>query len=95
MLPVADRHEDYAHEVAAHLHGDGRACEVVDAHLDTLGARVRRAKVEKVPYVLVVGDDDVAGRTVGVNRRGEERPERDVPLDDFARELDAELAAHR
>ena len=95
VLPVADRHEAYAHEVAAHLHGAGMRVEVLDASADTLGARVRRAKVEKVPFVLVVGDDDVAGRTVGVNRRGEERPERGVPLDVFASELDAELAAHR
>jgi len=69
--------------------------EVHDASTDTLGARVRKAKLEKVPYVLVVGDDDVAGRTVGVNRRGEERPERGVALDSFVRELDGELASHR
>jgi threonyl-tRNA synthetase len=95
VLPVADRHEAYAHEIAAHLRGAGVRVEVHDASADTLGARVRRAKVEKVPYVLVVGDDDVAGRTVGVNRRGEEAPERGVPVDVFARELDAELASHR
>jgi threonyl-tRNA synthetase len=95
VLPVADRHEAYAHEVAAHLRGAGVRVEVHDASADTLGARVRRAKVEKVPYVLVVGDDDVAGRTVGVNRRGEERPERGVALDEFTRELDRVLAGHR
>ncbi|MFM8303610.1 MAG: His/Gly/Thr/Pro-type tRNA ligase C-terminal domain-containing protein, partial [Actinomycetota bacterium] len=95
VLPVADRHDAYAHEVAAHLRGGGVRVDVADAAADTLGARVRRAKVEKVPFVLVVGDDDFAGRTVGVNRRGEEQPERGVPLDVFASELDAELAAHR
>jgi threonyl-tRNA synthetase len=68
---------------------------VHDASADTLGARVRRAKVEKVPYVLVVGDDDVAASTVGVNRRGTERPDRGVPFDVFANELDGELASHR
>jgi threonyl-tRNA synthetase len=51
--------------------------------------------VEKVPYVLVVGDDDVTGGTVGVNRRGEERPERGVSLDEFVRELDRALAGRR
>jgi len=95
VLPVADRHDDYAHEVAAHLRGAGVRAEVHDASADTLGARVRKAKLEKVPYVLVVGDDDVEGRTVGVNRRGEERPERGVALDTFVRELDGELASHR
>ena len=95
VLPVADRHEDYAHEVAAFLKGRGVRVEVNDAASDTLGARVRRAKVEKVPFVLVVGDDDVAGRTVGVNRRGTEQPERGVPLDVFAHDLAPELAPRR
>jgi hypothetical protein len=43
----------------------------------------------------VVGDDDVAARTVGVNRRGSEQPERGIALDAFLAELDAELAPHR
>jgi len=95
VLPVADRHEAYAHEVAAFLKGQGVRTEVHDASSDTLGSRVRRAKLEKVPYVLVVGDDDVAGRTVGVNRRGTEQPERGVPLDVFAHDLAPELAPQR
>jgi threonyl-tRNA synthetase len=95
VLAVADRHDVYAHEVAARLRGSGVRVEVHDASADTLGARVRRAKVEKVPYVLVVGDDDVTGGTVGVNRRGEERPERGGSLDEFVRELDRALAGRR
>ena len=51
------------------LRAGGFRAELVDAHADTLGARVRRAKLEKVPYVLVVGDDDVEHGTVGVNAR--------------------------
>ena len=48
--------------------------------------RIRKAKGEKIPYVLVVGDDDVAARTVGVNPRGGE-VDRGVPLDTFAQRL--------
>jgi threonyl-tRNA synthetase len=95
VLPVADRHHDYAYAVATRLRSDGIRVEVHDAHDDTLGARVRRAKMEKVPYVLVVGDDDVAAETVGVNRRGLDQPERGVAIDAFAAELRAELAPHR
>jgi threonyl-tRNA synthetase len=87
VLPVADRHEEYAHEVAARLRADGRRVELVDAHSDSLGSRIRRAKLEKVPYVLVVGDDDVEHRTVGVNRRGSDAPERGVAVDDFVARL--------
>jgi threonyl-tRNA synthetase len=94
VLPVADRHDDYAAEVVAALKADGRRVELVDAHTDSLGARIRRAKLEKVPYVLVVGDDDVAHRTVGVNQRGSDAPERDVALDDFVARLADDVASH-
>ena len=66
ILPVSEAHADYAHEVAAELKGHGFRVEVAAAD-ETLGNRIRRAKGEKLPYVLVVGDDDVAHRT----RRGE------------------------
>jgi threonyl-tRNA synthetase len=94
VLPVADRHDAYAEEVAAALRADGRRVELVDAHSDSLGARIRRAKLDKVPYVLVVGDDDVTHRTVGVNRRGSDAPERDVALDAFVSRLAADVDDH-
>lgn len=95
VLPVADRHEEYAASVADGLRAEGMRVEVVDANLDTLGARVRRGKVQKVPYVLVVGDSDVENRTVGVNKRGSDRPERDVLGDVFVERLRAEVAERR
>jgi threonyl-tRNA synthetase len=93
VLPVADRHEDYARSVRQRLSGAGFRAEVTDATHDTLGNRVRKGKVEKVPYLLVVGDSDVEAGTVGVNVRGGERPERDVSVDDFVARLAAEVAA--
>ena len=93
VLPVADRHDEYARGIAARLVADGFRVEVVDAHLDTLGSRVRRAKVEKVPYVLVVGDADVEHGTVGVNTRSTDHPERDVPLAEFVTRLRAVVDA--
>ena len=87
VLPVADRHEKYARDVTERLRADGRRVELVDAHSDSLGSRIRRAKLEKVPYVLVVGDDDVEHRTVGVNRRGSDAPDRGVAVDDFVARL--------
>ena len=57
---------------------------------DGLGKRIRHAKMEKIPYVLVVGDDDVEAKTVGVNPRGGEVV-RGVPLDQFVADLRAEL----
>jgi threonyl-tRNA synthetase len=89
VLPVRDDHHDYAAEVADRLRRAGRRVDVVDAS-EKLGNRIRKAKGEKIPYVLVVGDDDVAAGTVGVNPRGGD-VERDVAVEVFARRLAAEL----
>ncbi len=57
---------------------------------EPLGARIRRAKLEKIPYVLVVGEEDVAAGTVGVNPRGAE-VERGVPVEAFIERVSAEV----
>ena len=59
---------------------------------EPLGSRIRKAKTEKVPYVLVVGDTDVASGTVGVNERGSKDPDRDVPLSEFVARLVPQLS---
>jgi threonyl-tRNA synthetase len=91
VLPVAEAHQAYATEVAALLRGEGFRVDEVGAD-EGLGKRVRAAKLEKLPYVLVVGDDDVAARTVGVNARGSDKPERNVLLADFVARLRGEVA---
>ena len=73
---------------------DGGVRVSLDEASEPLGARIRRAKMEKVPYVLVVGDDDVAQGTVGVNARGSNDPSRGVSVADFATALAAEILAH-
>lgn len=93
VLGVRDDHDDYAYEVAAALRSDGIRCVVENAN-EPLGARIRKAKVEKVPYILVVGDADVASSTVGVNARGANDPERGVDVGEFRRRLVQEIADH-
>ena len=90
VLPVAEAHNDYAIGLVAKLKDAGFRVEL-DAANDPLGKRVRNGKVEKVPYVLVVGDDDVAGNTAGVNKRGVKDVDRDVSIDDFISSLAAEV----
>jgi threonyl-tRNA synthetase len=92
VLPVADRHDEYGEKVVERFRAASFRTEMIDAHADSLGARVRRAKLEKVPYVLVVGDSDVEHGTVGVNARGADQVERDVPVDAFVERLTAEVA---
>jgi threonyl-tRNA synthetase len=90
VLPVADVHQQYADAVASRLRTEGFRVDVVGAG-EQLGKRVRTGKVEKLPYVLVVGDDDVAHDTVGVNARGHDQPERDVAVAEFAARLSLEV----
>jgi len=94
VLPVAEVHDDYAYAVAARLRSEGFRVDVVSA-VEPLGKRVRNGKVEKLPYILVVGDDDVANDSVGVNKRGEGKPERDVTIADFSGRLRSEVDEKR
>ena len=72
VLPVADRHRDYAHEVRDLLRSDGLrvAC---DERSESIGRRIRDGELHKIPYLLIVGDREVQSRTASVRgRRGEE-----------------------
>jgi threonyl-tRNA synthetase len=93
IIPVADRHLDYARAVNVRLLDRGVRSEVDDAD-DTMGAKIRRHQLQKVPYMLVVGDDETSSDTVSVRRRtGEET--RDVPVEDFAAKLAVEISERR
>jgi len=89
ILPVAETHASHAEDLALRLRAEGFRVEVVGAD-ESLGNRIRRAKGEKLPYVLVVGDDDVAHDTVGVNARGNQ-VERDVAVGTFVDRLHREV----
>lgn len=90
VLPVALAHDEYAQSVVVQLKKAGFRVDIDHAD-EQLGKRIRNAKTSKVPYVLVVGDDDVAHQSVGVNPRGGE-VERDVSVVDFIARLSAEVA---
>jgi len=94
VLPVRGDDAGYAESVAERLRAEGARVDVVPAD-ENLGARIRKAKLEKVPWVLVVGPQDVEAGTVGVNERGAEKDERGVPLDAFVERLRPELSPPR
>ncbi len=91
VLAVRDDHEAYAESVVERLADLGARVDRVEAD-DKLGNRIRRAKLEKIPWVLVVGDDDVAGDTVGVNGRDGE-VERGVSVAEFIERLRDQISA--
>ncbi len=93
VLSVSGIYDDYAHEVALACRAAGLRAQAEPA-TEPLGARIRRSKMEKVPYILVVGEDDVRNGTVGVNARGSNDPERGVAVKDFIDRVAAESLAH-
>jgi threonyl-tRNA synthetase len=69
LLPIADRHHEYAAEVAAKLRARGYRVEV-DSRNEKVGKKIAEAEVQKIPYMLVMGDRDITGGTVSVRKRG-------------------------
>ncbi len=68
VLPVSDKHAEYAHAVAKNLNASGVRTDVDDAN-ESLGKKIRNAKGEKIPYLLVVGDQEAEASTVTVESR--------------------------
>ena len=71
VLPITDRALDYANELSAALDARGFRVEVDDRN-EKIGKKIRETTLEKVPYMLVVGDRDIENKTVSVRTRGGE-----------------------
>jgi len=72
VIPVADRHLDYAYKLESQLRSKGVRVGV-DARSERLNLKIRQAQLDKVPYMLVVGDKEVANSTISVRLRSEEQ----------------------
>jgi threonyl-tRNA synthetase len=94
VVPVADRHNEYAETVFASLREAGIRAEV-DISDETVGEKIRRAITDKHPAVIVVGDRDIEAGTVGLRFRGDETERRGIPLDAAVAEVVESCAAPR
>ncbi len=90
ILPITDRTLDYAKQVEEKLILKGIRCEV-DTRNEKIGYKIREAKLEKTPYVLVVGDKEAEDGTVNVNKRGVEE-KTTVSVDEFIAQVVEENA---
>jgi threonyl-tRNA synthetase len=88
VLPLADRHTDYAREVAAALGEAGLRAEL-DDRTESVGRKIREAELRKVPYMLVVGDREQEQRAVSL-RRHKEGDQGTVALGDVVARLTEE-----
>jgi threonyl-tRNA synthetase len=90
VITVSEKAEEYGREVAGTLTGAGLRVDT-DLSADKLNAKIRRAQLEKIPYMLVVGERDMAGRVVSPRTRdGKQLPAQ--LLDEMAKILVAEAA---
>ncbi len=71
ILPIADRHLDYAYEIKKNLEAKGMRVELDDRN-EKIGYKIREARLQKVPYMLIIGDNEVENGEVSVRRRGED-----------------------
>ena len=67
IIPIADEHNDYAFECAAKLKEEDLRVSV-DHRSEQIGGKIRNAETSKIPYMLIVGDDEVKNQTVSVRR---------------------------
>jgi len=89
LLPVSEKQADYAAHVLSTLKAAGIRTEI-DAANESLGKKIREAKLEKVPYLLVVGDKEVEARTVSVESRDKGKLD-PMQLDKFIEKIAEEI----
>jgi len=85
MVPIAERHIDYANKVAAQLKQIGVRVEV-DGRNEKMNAKIREHALQKVPFLLVVGDKEAEAGRVNVRTRGKEKTE-DMQAGDFVSKI--------
>jgi threonyl-tRNA synthetase len=93
ILPIADRHNDTAHETAATLRAAGVRVKV-DDRTESTGRKIRDAELSKIPYMLIIGDREAESASVSV-RRHKGGDEGSIPIDDFAQKVASEVASER
>jgi len=81
IIPIADRHMDYAHQIAGKLKAAGLRVNV-DERAERMNAKIRDAQKQKVPYMLVIGDKEMEEGQVALRKRNGENPGA-IPLEDF------------
>lgn len=89
ILPISEKHVEYAKELAKQMHRDYVRVEV-DDRSEKIGYKIRQAQMAKVPYMLVVGDKEVEEGTVNVRKHGGDELG-SVPFEEFFNSIKIEI----
>jgi threonine--tRNA ligase len=89
ILPISEKHVEYAKDLAKQMHRDYVRVEV-DDRSEKIGYKIRQAQMAKVPYMLVVGDKEVEEGTVNVRKHGGDELG-SVPFEEFFNSIKTEI----
>ena len=89
FLPIADRHQDYCREMMQKLSDAGVRCEF-DDRSEKIGFKIRSAQMEKIPYMILVGDKDIEANTISVRSR-KNGDEGATTIDEFVKRVKEEI----
>ncbi len=89
LLPIADRHLDYTYEVKNMLEQKGIRVELDDRN-EKIGYKIREARLQKLPYMLIIGDNEVESKAVSVRRRGEDGDLGSMSAEEFVERIVSE-----
>ena len=91
LIPIADRHVEYAYQMARKLKGSGLRVKVDDRN-ERMNAKIRDAQMQKIPYMLVVGDKEMEQSGVALRLRSGENPG-PMPLESFLEKAGQDIQA--
>lgn len=90
ILPISDKFHDYAEEVKNNLRAEGVKV-TVDTRAEKIGYKIREARLEKLPYMLIVGANEVENGSVSVRKRGEDGDLGSMSQEDFIKRVTEEI----
>ena len=90
ILPISDKYMDYAESVKKELRKHDVKVEI-DARSEKIGYKIREARLDKLPYMLIVGEKEEADGTVSVRRRGDDGDLGSMALSDFVEKITTEI----
>ncbi|MBI4054465.1 MAG: threonine--tRNA ligase [Candidatus Doudnabacteria bacterium] len=87
VLPISDKFNDYAKEVVSELRNTNYELRIeLDERNESIGKKIREAELQKIPYILVVGEKEQSSRTISVRQHGESK-QTQLPLPELVKEL--------
>ncbi len=89
LIPISEKHLEYANEIAKQFRNYDLRFMIYDQN-ETLGKKIREAEMQKIPYLLIIGDKEIATQAVSVRQRGKGDLGQ-MPIDDFLQKIKQEV----